>query len=250
MVFARQRVKQLEKYNLPNWRYLEPFKAILKGDDDEIARVLTNLWNKIDLLRATSGDMTVDEFAEAVRAFLATTRHSRFHLPYTEVAYQPMLELLGLLRANQFKIFIVTSGGADFIRELSEQVFGVPREFVIGSSAECEYEETPEGRGYLVRTPNIDVFNDKAAKAKNIHLHIGRRPIFAAGNNDSDLAMMAYAAGGRNPFFNLLIHHDDAEREYAYDEGASNVQQAAHARGWTTVSMKNDFKVIFRVGVE
>jgi hypothetical protein len=166
-------------------------------------------------------------------------------VPYTEVAYPPMLELLDLLRANQFKIFIVTSGGADFVRELSERVFGIPRESVIGSSAECEYEETPEGGGYLVRTPNIDIFNDRAAKAKNIQLHIGRRPIFAAGNNDSDLAMMGFAAGGKNPFLNLLVRHDDAGREFAYDEGTSKVLQAARARGWTTVSMRNDFRVVF-----
>ena len=245
MVFVRQRVKEMEKDHLPDWHYREPFRAILKGDDDAIALVLTDLWNRMDLLRETSGSMSVDEFGARVRRFLATARHPGFNVPYTEVAYQPMLELLDLLRANQFKIFIVTSGGADFVRELSEQVFGIPRECVIGSSADCEYEETPDGKGNLVRTPNVEVFNDKAAKAKNIQLHIGRRPIFTAGNNDSDLAMMGFAAGGKNPFLNLLVRHDDGNREFAYGEGASKVLQAARARGWTTVSMKNDFRIVF-----
>jgi hypothetical protein len=188
--------------------------------------------------------MTVDEFGSTVRGFVATARHPRFKVPYTEVAYQPMLELLDLLRANEFKVFIVTSGGADFIRELSEPVFGVPRECVIGSTPEYEYRETPEG-GYLFRKSNIEIFNDKSAKAENLQLHIGRRPIFVAGNNDGDLAMMGFAAGGKNPFLNLLIRHDDAEREFAYGDNTAKAMDMFRSRGWTVASMKNDFKVVF-----
>lgn len=243
VVFARQRVKQIAKDH-KEWKYQAPFRAILEGDDKEFARDLNDLWNKLDLLRATVGGMSVDEFASTVRQFLTTARHPKFKVRYTEVAYQPMTELLDLLRANGFKIFIVTNNGADFIRELSEQVFGIPRDCIIGSTPEYEYRETPEG-GYLARKPNVDIFNDRSAKAENIQLHIGRRPIFVAGNNDGDLAMMGLAAAGKNPFMNLLIRHDDADREFAYEDNTAKALEMARARGWTTVSMKNDFKAVF-----
>lgn len=243
MAFARQRVKQLAK-NHPEWKYQQPFKSILDDDDKDLARALTDFWNTLDLLRETHGGMTVDEFAATVRGFVTTARHPRFKVPYTDVAYQPMLELVDLLRANEFKVFIVTGGGADFIRELSEQVFGVPRERVIGTAPEYEYRETPEG-AYLFRKSNVETFNDRSAKAENIQLHIGRRPIFVAGNNNGDLAMMGFAAGGKNPFMNLLIRHDDAEREFAYEDKTAKAAEMARLRGWTVASMKNDFRVVF-----
>jgi hypothetical protein len=243
MVFARQRIKQMAKSH-PEWKYEQPFKAILDDDDKDLARSLNDFWQRLELLRAANGGMTVDEFGALVRDFIANARHPRFKVPFTQVAYVPMLELLALLRANQFKIYLVTSSGADFIRELSEKVFGIPRECVIGSTAEYEYKETPEG-GYLVRKSNVDIFNDKSAKAENIQLHIGRRPILVAGNNDSDLAMMGLAAGGQRAFLNLVIRHDDATREYAYEDNTTKLIEMARARGWTTVSMKNDFKTVF-----
>ena len=248
VVYARQRVRQLAKLH-PEWKYQEPFKAILDDNDKELARALTDMWNKLDLLRATHGGMTVDEFASSVRTFLTTARHPRFKVRYTQLAYEPMSELLDLLRANEFKVFIVTSVGADFIRELSEPVFGVPREQVIGSTPEYEYRERPDG-GYLVRKDNVEFFNDRSAKAENIQLHIGRRPILVAGNSDGDLAMMGFAAGGKKPFLNLLVRHDDADREFAYQDDTSKALEAARARGWTTISMKNDFKLIFSFGEE
>lgn len=248
VVFARQRVKQMAKDHR-DWEYQQPFKAILDNNDKELARALTDMWNKLDLLRATNGGMTVDEFGATVRTFLATARHPRFKVRYTQLAYAPMSELLELLRANEFKVFIVTSGGADFVRELSEPVFGVPRDQVIGSTPEYEYRETAEG-GHLVRKNNLETLNDRSAKAENIQLHIGRRPILVAGNNDGDLAMMGLAAGGKKPFLNLLVRHDDADREFAYEDNTSKILEAARARGWTTVSMKNDFKLVFSFGEE
>lgn len=248
VVFARQRVKQLAKSH-PEWKYQQPFKAILDDNDKELARALNDMWNRLDLLRATHGEMTVDEFASSVRTFIATARHPRFKLRYTQLAYAPMSELLDLLRANEFKVFIVTSAGADFVRELSEPVFRVPREQVIGSTPEYEYREGPAG-GYLARKDNVETLNDRSAKAENIQLHIGRRPILVAGNSDGDLAMMGLAAGGRKPFLNLLIRHDDADREFAYEDNTSKVLEAARTRGWTTISMKNDFKLIFAFGEE
>ena len=243
MVFARQRVKQMAKSH-PEWKYQQPFKAILDDDDKDLARALTDFWNRLDLLRETNGGMTVDEFGATVRRFLATTRHPKFKVSYTQVAYQPMLELLDLLRGNGFKVYLVSSGGADFMRELSERTFGIPRECVIGSTPEYEYRGTPEG-GHLIRKSNLDIFNNKSAKAENIQLHIGRRPILVAGNSDDDLAMMGLAAGGQRPFLNLVVLHDDAEREFAYNENATKILGLARARGWITISMKNDFKTIF-----
>jgi phosphoglycolate phosphatase-like HAD superfamily hydrolase len=248
IVFARQRVKEMSRDH-KEWKYQQPFKAILADDDDGFARTLTDLWNKLDLLRATHGGMTVDEFGATVQAFLATAKHPRFKARFTQLAYEPMIELLALLRANDFKIFLVSGGGADFVRELSEPVFGIPRDRVIGSTPEYEYKETPEG-GHLIRKPNLDILNDKMAKAENIQLHIGRRPILVAGNNDGDLAMMGLAAGGKNPFLNLLVRHDDAAREYSYDDNTAKALETARARGWTTISMKDDFKSVFSVREE
>jgi phosphoserine phosphatase len=243
MVFARQRVKQLAGSH-KDWRYTQPFKAILDDDDKALAVALQDFWNKLDLLRETHGGMTVDEFGDTVRNFLANAKHPKFKVPFTQVSYPPMLELISFLRANDFKVYIVTGGGADFIRELSEGVFGVPRECVIGSTPEYEYKETAQG-GYLVRKSNVDVLNENAGKAENLQLHVGRRPILVAGNSDGDLAMMGFAAGGKNPFLNLLIRHDDAEREFAYDDNTAKAVESARTRGWTMVSMKNDFKTVF-----
>jgi hypothetical protein len=243
VVFARQRVKETTKKH-KDWKYREPFRSILDDDDKDLEIALADPWNRLDLLRETHGGMTVDEFGATVRSFMATARHEKFKVPYTELAYRPMLELMDLLRKNEFKIYLVSSGGADFIREFSERVFGVPRECVIGSTPEYEYAETAEG-GYLVRKSNLDIFNDRSAKAENIQLHIGRRPIFVAGNNDSDLAMMGFAAGGKKPFLNLLVQHDDDAREFAYAGKSEKVMEAARTRRWTIVSMKRDFKVVF-----
>ena len=247
MVFARQRVKALAKQSSEKkvqWRYQQPFNFILDDNDKKLGESLKNRMNLLELLRATNAGMTVDEFSAEVQDFLKTARHPKFDVPFTEVAYQPMLELLALLRANDFKIYLVTNYGADFVRELSESVYAIPRERVIGTAPEYEFKDGPEG-GYLVRKPNVDVFNERVAKAQNIQLHIGRRPIFVAGNANGDLAMMAMAAGGKHPFLNLLVRHDDAEREFAYEEDTDKVLAMAQARGWTIVSMKNDFNTVF-----
>jgi hypothetical protein len=243
MVYARERVKAMAKRQ-PGWKYQEPFKFILDDEDEKLGRSLKNPWNMLDLLRAVNQSMTVDEFSSEVQAFLKTAKHPKFKVPFAEVAYKPMLELLALLRANDFKIYIVTNYGADFVRELSESVYGVPRDRVIGTTPEYEFKDGPEG-GSLVRTKNLSGYNEKSAKAENIQLHIGRRPILVAGNADGDLAMMAMAAGGKRPFLNLLLHHDDSEREFAYVENSDKALQMAQSRGWTIVSMKNDFNVVF-----
>ena len=247
IVFARQRVKALAEQfpdKKTQWKYQRPFNFILDNDDKKLAESLKDMWNKLDLLRATTGGMTTDEFSAVVQDFLKTAKHPKYSVPFAEVAYQPMLELLALLRANEFKIYLVTNYGADFVRELSESVYAIPRDRVIGTTPEYEFKDGPEG-GFLARKSNVDNFNEKAAKAQNIQLHIGRRPILVAGNANGDLAMMSLAAGGKNPFLNLLLRHDDAQREFAYDEDTDQVLAMAQSRGWTMVSMKNDFSVVF-----
>jgi len=243
MAFARHRVKELAKKN-PVWEYEQPFKAILDNDNKELERRLRDTFNVLSLARETHGAMTVDEFSATVQKFLASAKQSKFDVPYNQVVYTPMLELIALLHANQFKVFIVTGGGADFVREFSEKVYGIPREHVIGSSPEYEFRRTPTG-GDLVRKSNIASFNENDTKAENIQLHIGRRPILVAGNSNSDVAMMELAAGGKKPVLNLLLRHDDAEREFAYDQGAEKALEFAQSRGWQIVSMRSDFNVVF-----
>ena len=243
MVFARQRIKAVAKQH-PDWKYQKPFNFIIDGEDDKLGECLKDPWNMLDLLREAYGKLTVEEFGAVVREFLQTAKHPKFKVPFSEVAYQPMLELLALLRANDFKVYLVTNYGADFVREFSESVYGIPRDRVIGTTPEYEFKEGPEG-GYLARTSNIAIFNERAAKAQNIQLHIGRRPILAAGNSNGDLAMMMLAAGGKHPFLNLVLRHDDAQREFAYEENADKVLQTAQSRGWTIVSMKADFNTMF-----
>jgi hypothetical protein len=247
MVFVRRRVKAIARQDhrkKVSWEYQQPFKFILAGDDDKLGESLKDLWNQLDLFRATNVGMTVDEFSSQVQDFLKTAKHPKYKVPFTEVAFQPMLELLALLRTNDFKVYIVTNHGADFVRELCESVYGIPRERIIGTAPEYEFKDGPEG-GYLLRKPNLDIFNEKSEKAENIQLHIGRRPIFVAGNTDGDLAMMELAVGGKHPYLNLLVRHDDPEREFAYDENTSKVFGAAQLRGWTVASMRQDFNIVF-----
>lgn len=247
MVFVRQRIKEIAAQSpekKTHWRYQRPFSFILDDDDDGLAKSLKDRWNMLDVLRAASAGLTVDEFGSVVRDFLKTAKHPKFKVPFAEVAYQPMLELLALLRANDFKVYLVTNYGADFVRELSESVYGIARDRVIGTTPEYEFREGPEG-GYLARKANVDTFNERVAKAENIQLHIGRRPILVAGNDNGDLAMMSLAAGGKHPFLNLLVRHDDAAREFAYEDNTDKVFAMAQSRGWTTVSLKNDFGVMF-----
>jgi hypothetical protein len=193
--------------------------------------------------------MTSDEFSKIVTDWLATARHPRFKRPYTELVYQPMLEVLAYLRANGFKTYIVSGGGIEFMRPWSDRVYGVPPEQVVGSSIKTRFE-TRQGRPDLFRLPEINFIDDKAGKPVGINQFIGRRPIAAFGNSDGDLEMLQWTtmSGGRR--FGLIVHHTDAEREYAYDRDTSygrldKALDAAAVNKWTVADMKNDWKVIF-----
>jgi len=198
---------------------------------------------------ATHAGMTTEEFARIVEDWITTARHPKTGRLYTDMVYQPMLEVLAYLRANGFKTFIVSGGGVEFMRPWTERVYGVPPEWVIGSSIKTKFEMR-DGKPVLVRLPEIDFIDDKAGKPVGIHRYIGRRPIAAFGNSDGDLQMLEWTAAGDGPRLMAYIHHTDAAREWAYDRhsGIGRLDKGldeARTRGWVVVDMKNDWKRVF-----
>ena len=203
----------------------------------------------MELVMATHAGMTTEQFAKIVSDWLATARHPRFNRPYTDLVYQPMLELVAYLRANGFKTFIVSGGGVEFMRPWTERVYGIPPEQVIGSSIKTTFQMR-DGRPTLFRLPEINFVDDKAGKPVGINQHIGRRPIAAFGNSDGDLEMLQWTTMAGGVRFGLIVHHTDAEREYAYDRQSAfgkldTALDAAALNRWTVVDMKKDWKVIF-----
>jgi len=246
LLFAIDRIKALAPQH-PEWKTQQPFKAVLDNDMDALADAGEK--GLLQLVMTSHAGMTTQEFSRIVTDWLATARHSRFKRPYTELVYQPMLELLEYLRTNGFKTFIVSGGGIEFMRPWAESVYGIPPEHIIGSSIRTRFE-IRNGVPVLVRLPEVHFIDDKAGKPVGINEHIGRRPIAAFGNSDGDLQMLQWTAAGEGRRFMLLVHHTDAEREYAYDRKShvGKLDQAleeAKKRGWTVVDMKNDWKVIY-----
>jgi len=247
LAFALDRVKALAPQH-PEWRDRQPFKAALDGDMKTLARAGEH--GMLELVMASHAGMTTDEFARIVKDWLATARHPKFNRPYTELVYQPMIELLAYLRANGFKTFIVSGGGVEFMRPWSEQVYGVPPEQVVGSSIKTKFQMRG-GIPVLFRLPEINFIDDKAGKPVGINEYIGRRPIAAFGNSDGDLEMLQWTTKASGRRFGLIVHHTDAEREYAYDRRSSfgrldKALDAAAVNSWTVVNMKTDWKRIFK----
>jgi hypothetical protein len=246
LAFALERVKALAPQR-PEWKDKEPFASLLKGD---LKGALAGGEPAIfQIIMATHAGMTTEEFDQTVRDWLASAKHPKTGRRYTEMVYQPMLELLRYLRANGFKTFIVSGGGVDFMRGFTERVYGVPPEQVIGSSGKLRYEMRG-GRPVLVKLPEIDFIDDNVGKPAGIQKHIGRRPILAFGNSDGDLQMLQWTCGGSGPRFCLYVHHTDAEREWAYDRNShigklDKGLDEAKAKGWTVVDMKSDWKRIY-----
>jgi phosphoserine phosphatase len=239
--FAIDRVKALAPQH-PEWKTQEPFASLLKGDLK--AALAGGEHALLKIVMATHAGMTTSEFEKIVKDWIATARHPQTKRLYTEMVYQPMLELLAYLRANGFKTFIVSGGGIEFMRPWTEAVYGIPPEQVVGSSIKTKYEMRAAGP-VLVRLPKIDFIDDKAGKPVGINSHIGRRPIAAFGNSDGDQQMLEWATAGQGARFALLVHHTDAAREYAYDKGTEQALKEAKAKGWTVVDMKKDWKVIY-----
>jgi hypothetical protein len=246
LAFVLDRVKALAPQH-PEWRTQEPFKSVLAGDVGGV--VAAGEHGLLELVVATHGGMTSEEFSRTVADWFATARHPRFHRQYTELTFAPMKELLAYLRANGFKTYIVSGGGIEFVRVFSEQVYGVPPEQVIGSSIRTKYE-VRDGKPVIVRLPEIEFIDDRAGKPVGIHKFIGRRPILAFGNSDGDFEMLEYTTSGPGPRLGLIVRHDDGEREYAYDR-KSPVGRLDHAldeatqRGWIVVSMKSDWRKVY-----
>jgi len=246
LLFAIDRVRALASEH-PEWASLQPFQAVLEGDVKALAA--TGEHGLLELVMATHAGMTADEFEAVVKDWLATARHPTTGKPYTEMVYQPMLELLDYLRDNGFKTFIVSGGGIEFMRPWTEQVYGIPPEQVVGSSIKTAYE-VRDGVPVLVRLPEIDFIDDKAGKPVGINSSIGRRPIVAFGNSDGDFEMLEWTTAGDGARLGVLIHHTDAEREWAYDRESHigrldrGLDEAA-PRGWVVVDMKSDWRRIF-----
>jgi hypothetical protein len=246
LLFAIDRIKQLAPQH-PEWKTTQPFKAVLDNDMGALADSGEN--GLLQLVMASHAGMTTTEFEQIVGDWLMTARHPRFKRPYTELVYQPMLELLNYLRANGFKTFIVSGGGIEFMRPWTQAVYGIPPEQVIGSSIKVKFE-LRDGEPVLVRLPEIDFIDDKAGKPVGIHKFIGRQPVAAFGNSDGDLQMLQWTAAGEGRSFMLVVHHTDADREYAYDRTShigklDKALDEANRRGWTVVDMKRDWKVIY-----
>jgi phosphoglycolate phosphatase-like HAD superfamily hydrolase len=247
LLFALDRVKALAPKH-PEWKTKEPFASLLKGD---VSKALAGGEKAIaEIVMATHAGMTTEEFEKIVKDWIATAKHPKTGRLYTEMVYRPMLELLAYLRANGFKTFIVSGGGIEFMRPWTEQVYGIPPEQVVGSSIKTKYEMR-NGKPALVRLPALDFVDDKAGKPVGIQSRIGRRPIAAFGNSDGDRQMLEWTQGGSGARLMMLVHHDDAAREWAYGPKSKigtfsdSLMAQAEKQGWTVVSMKNDWKGIF-----
>ena len=252
LAFVLDRVKALAPQH-PEWKTTQPFKAVLDGDMKTLAA--SGEKGLLQLVMATHSGMSTAEFEAEVKAWLASAKHPRFKRPYTQLTYKPMVELLEYLRANDFKTFIVSGGGIEFMRPVTETIYGIPPEQVIGSSIKTKYE-MKDGKPVLMRLPEINFIDDKTGKPVGINMYIGRRPIASFGNSNGDVQMLEWTTAGDGARLGMLVFHDDAEREYAYGpaNGLANspfgtfsqaTMDEAKKRGWGVISMKNDWGQIF-----
>jgi phosphoglycolate phosphatase-like HAD superfamily hydrolase len=245
--FATDRIKALAPQH-PEWNTTQPFKSAIEGDPKGLAEAGEK--GLLEIMAVTNAGMTTDDFATIVADWLANAHHPRFNRPYTELVYQPMLELLTYLRANGFKTFIVSGGGVEFMRVFAERVYGIPPEQVVGSSGVTKFEIDPGGTPVLVKEPKVEFIDDGPGKPVGINRFIGRRPIFAFGNSDGDQQMLEWTAVGGGARFAGIVHHTDAEREYAYDRQShvgrlDKALDEAGAKGWVVVDMKRDWRKVF-----
>jgi hypothetical protein len=246
-IFTLDRVKALAAQH-PEWKEKEPFASLLRNDLK--GAIAGGERAMLEIVMATHAGMTTEEFERIVQNWLATAKHPTTGRPYTEMIYQPMRELVAYLRTNGFKTFIVSGGGIEFMRPWTEEVYGIPPEQVVGSSISTKYA-LQDGKPVLLRLPALNFVDDKAGKPVGIHEHIGRRPIAAFGNSDGDREMLEWTQAGSGPRLMVLVHHDDAEREWAYGAESKigtlsdSLMAAAKQNNWTVISMKHDWKRIF-----
>jgi phosphoglycolate phosphatase-like HAD superfamily hydrolase len=253
VTYCFERVPALVKQK-PGLKNKEPFKTVLSGNREAMAKLSTN--QLVEILAATLSGMSVDEFSAEAKKWIAEAKDPRWKRPYTELTYQPMQEVLQYLRANGYKTYIVTGGGQDFVRVYAEQVYGIPPEQVVGSAGGTKFGYDKSGKPFLTKEPKLLLNDNNAGKPEGIHLMIGRRPFAAFGNSTGDRQMLEYTKAGDGARLAMIVLHDDAEREYAYgpaqglpDTKVGTFTQAlydeAKKNGWTVISMKNDWKMIF-----
>jgi len=246
LYYALDKLKEMAPQH-PEWKTQEPFASALKGDMKGVAA--TGKEGLLKIIGATHAGMTVDEFSDSVTKWMATAKHPTTGKSFLEMTYQPMKELLAYLRANGFKTYIVSGGGIEFMRPWTEEAYGIPPEQVVGSSLKMKYE-IKDGKPVLMKLAEVDLIDDKAGKPVGIQSHIGRRPVFAAGNSDGDFEMLEWTTSGDGARFGMIVHHTDAEREWAYDKDSHvgklvRALEEAPKRGWTVVDMKEDWKQIY-----
>jgi len=246
LFFAMDRVKSMAK-NHPGWKNKQPFKAVLEDDMETLAKQGEE--GLIKLVLATHSGNSTEEFDADVKNWIATAKHPTKNVTYDKLVYQPMLELLQYLRANDFKTYVVSGGGVDFMRAFIPEIYGIPKEQILGSRVKTKYEYN-NGDPKIIRLPKIEFIDDKDGKPLNIQKIIGKKPVFSSGNSDGDLAMMQWTASNKYKSFMLYLHHTDAEREWAYDRKShigklDKGLDQAKKHGWTVIDMKKDWKMIF-----
>jgi len=246
LFFTMDRIKAMAPEH-PEWKNKQPYKAVL--DNDMEALMAQGKKGLVELMMTTHAGMTADEFEKSVKDWIATAKHPTKNKPYNKLVYQPMLELIDYLKANDFKVFIVSGGGIEFMRPWAEEAYGIPKDQIVGSSLK-EHFDNVNGKATITKLPELDFYDDKEGKPVAINKFIGRKPVFAGGNSDGDLQMLQYAAS--NPLKNLevYIHHTDSVREWAYDRKShigtfDKGWDEAKQKGWLVVSMKDDWKVIY-----
>jgi phosphoglycolate phosphatase-like HAD superfamily hydrolase len=250
LAFALDRIAALAPEH-PDWETTQPFKGVLEGDIKAVAA--SGEHGLLEIVAATHAGITTEKFADIVDGWLKGAQHPRFNRPYTELVYQPMLELLAYLRDNDFKTFIVSGGGVEFMRTFAERVYGIPPEQVVGSSGVVKFEMGPDSKPVLMKDAKVEFVDDGPGKPVGINRFIGRRPIFAFGNSDGDQQMLEWTAAGSGARFMGLVHHTDAEREWAYDRDShigrlDKALDEGRERGWTFADIKRDWRVVFPNG--
>ncbi|KAB1067778.1 haloacid dehalogenase-like hydrolase [Tamlana haliotis] len=246
LFFAISRIKALAPEH-PEWKNKQPYKAVLENDMK--ALMASGEKGLLELVMASHAGMTAKEFEGIVKDWISKDIHPRFKKPFNTLIYQPMLELLDYLRANNFKTYIVSGGGVEFMRPWVQEAYGIPKDQVVGSSIKTEFV-MEDGKAKIIRLPELDFIDDKAGKPVGINKFIGKKPVFSAGNSDGDLQMMQYGDSNKYPSFQLYVHHTDGEREWAYDRDSHIGQfdkglDYATENGWTIIDMKKDWKVIY-----